>query len=76
MSKDYGRLWKKVIKANDEGNAIQILLEILSDKEGRNFITNLEKEDAKWCIEILDNVSRNPHPPPSPRISDGFSRPS
>ena len=64
MSKDCERLWKKVMKANDEGNAIQILLEILSDKEGRDFITNLEKEDAKFCIEILDDVSRNPHSPP------------
>ena len=78
MSKDYRHLWKKVLKSNDEGDAVPILLEILSDKEGRNFITNLEdKEDAKWCIEVLDYVSRNLHPPhlpPSQMILPGHCR--
>ena len=78
MSKDYGRLLKKALKANDEGDAVRILLEILSDKEGRNFITNLkDKEDAKRCIEILDYVSRNLHPPrlpPSQIIFPGHRR--
>ena len=78
MSKDYGRLWNKAIKANNESDTIRILLEILSDKEGRIFITNLEdKEDAKWCIEVLDYVSRNLHPPhlpPSQMILPGHCR--
>ena len=52
------RLWNDVTSTNDEDKAIRTLAEILVDKEGRRFISNLEREDAELCIEILDHVSR------------------
>jgi hypothetical protein len=69
MSKDYGRLWKSVTNTTDEGKAVRILAEILLDKEGRVFISNLEHKEAELCIEILDHVSSDVHPPPSSAIS-------
>jgi hypothetical protein len=65
MAKDYRQLWEGVTSASDEGKAVRSLAEILVDKEGRIFISNLEREDAKLCIETLDRVSRNPHLLPS-----------
>ena len=61
MVKDYQQLWKGVTSAGDEGKAVRTLAEILLDKEGRTFILNLERNDSKLCIEILDHVSRNPY---------------
>jgi len=74
MSKDYGRLWEDVTSTADEGKAVRILAEILVDKEGRSFVSDLEREDAELCIEILDRVSRDLHLLPSFAISDGFFR--
>ena len=53
----YQRLWKGVTNTSDEGKAIRTLADILLDKEGRTFISNLERKDAGLCIEILDLVS-------------------
>ncbi|KAF9647778.1 kinase-like protein [Thelephora ganbajun] len=55
MPRDYGRLWKDVPDATDEAKAVRILAEILSDKDGRDFISRLEPKDAELCIEILDH---------------------
>ncbi|KAF9643193.1 kinase-like protein [Thelephora ganbajun] len=55
MVKDYGRLWKDVTNATDEGKVVRTLAEILSDKEGREFVSDLKHKDAELCIEILDH---------------------
>jgi len=76
MAKDYQRLWKDVTSANDEGEAVRTLARIVLDREGRAFISSLERVDAKLCIEILDRVSRDLYPFPSFAVSDGFFRAS
>jgi len=68
MAKDYQRLWKDVTSTNNEGKAVRTLADILLDKEGRTFISNLARKDAELCIEILDHVSRNPYLLPSCRL--------
>ena len=57
MVKDYQRLWKCVISTADEANAVRTLAVILADKEGRSFVSCLERKDVGLCIEILDRVS-------------------
>jgi hypothetical protein len=47
MAKDYRQLWKDVTNTSDEGKAVRTLAEILLDKEGRSFISNLERKDAE-----------------------------
>ena len=59
MAQDYQQLWKDVAGVVDEAKAVQTLAEILADKEGRVFISRLEREDAELCIDILDHVSRS-----------------
>lgn len=66
MAKDYRQLWKDVTSTGDEGKAVRTLGEILLDKEGRIFISNLERKDAKICIEVLDHVSRDQYLLPFP----------
>ena len=61
MVKDYQRLWRDVANGIDETKSVRILTQILVDKEGRAFISRLERRDAKLCIEILDSVSRDLH---------------
>ena len=74
MAKDYQRLWKDVTGTKDEGKAVRTLAEILVDKEGRSFISNLERKDAELCIEILDQVSPDSYLLPSFVVSSGFSQ--
>jgi len=67
MAKDYQQLWKDAVSAMDKAQAIQTLSGILVDKEGRVFISCLDGKEAELCVEILDNVSRDPqssHSPP------------
>ena len=59
MAKNYQRLWNEVTHAIDEAKSVRILAEILVDKEGRTFISRLDRKDAELCIEILDYVSRD-----------------
>jgi len=66
MAKDYRELWKGVTGASDEDKAIRTLVEILLDKDGRSFISSLERRDAELCIEILDHVGRHSYLFPSP----------
>ena len=56
MAKNYQRLWKEVTSTTDEAKAVRTLAEILAEKEGRTFISRLERRDAELCIEILDHV--------------------
>ena len=61
MAKDFRRLWKDATNTIDQAKAVRILADILVDKEGRVFISRLERKDAELCIEILDYVSCDPH---------------
>ena len=76
MARNYRQLWKDVTSTNGEGEAIRTLAQIVLDKEGRAFISNLERDDAELCIEILDRVSRELYLLPSFAVSDGFFRAS
>jgi len=60
MTVDFNRLWKKARTATDEAESIRTLAEILTSKDGRAFILDLEVKDAELCIEILDHVNSNP----------------
>ena len=57
MAKDYRRLWRDLTNTIDEAKAVRLLAEILADKEGRVYISRLERKDAEVCIEVLDHVS-------------------
>jgi len=59
MAQDYQDLWTHVTNTADEAQAAQILAKILADKEGRDFISRLDKKNVESCIEILDNVSHD-----------------
>ena len=61
MAKDFRRLWKDATNTIDQTKAVRILADILVDKEGRVFISRLERKDAELCIEILDYVGCDPH---------------
>ncbi|KAF9783534.1 hypothetical protein BJ322DRAFT_1022173 [Thelephora terrestris] len=54
MAKDFQQPWKNVTSANDEASAVRVLAEILTEKEGRAFVSRLERKDGEFCIEILD----------------------
>ena len=76
MADDFDGLWKKV-HTMDEAEFIRTLAQILSSKEGRTFIFNLEPLDAALCIEILDRVSPNPsvrHPSVAHRCGNPIFR--
>ena len=60
MVADFNKLWKRVHTATDEAESVRALAKILSSKDGRAFILDLEPPDAELCIEILDHVSPNP----------------
>jgi len=66
MATDFNGQWKKARTATDETESVRILTKILSSKEGRTSVFNLEPQDAEFCIEILDHVSLSPipHSPP------------
>jgi len=57
MARDYQRLWTGVTSATDGVQAVQALAGILTDKDGRTFISRLDSKDAELCVEILHDVS-------------------
>ena len=61
MAKNYQRLWEEVTRGIDEAKSVRTLAEIVVDKEGRAFVSRLERKDAELCIEILDHVGRPSH---------------
>lgn len=61
MAKDYGRIWNDITNTVDKTKAVRTLADVLADKEGRTFLLRLEREDAEFCVEILDRVSHNLH---------------
>ena len=74
MAKDYQRLWAHITGTTDESRAVRTLVEILADREGRTFISRLERKEAELCIDILDHVSRDLDLLPSFVLSGGFIR--
>jgi hypothetical protein len=76
MHKHYYRLWADVANTTDEAKAVRTLAEILADRDGRTFISHLERKSAELCIEILDRVSRDLHPLLAFAVSDDFIRAS
>ena len=66
MTTDFNGQWKNARTATDEAESIRTLTKILSSKEGRTFVFNLEPQDAAFCIEMLDHVSSNPTSHPYP----------
>ena len=75
MEKDYQKLWEVVINGPDHAKT-QALAEIVVDGGGRTFISSLEREAAKICMDVLDIVSRDLRLPiSSPQmISPGHHR--
>ena len=57
MATNYNKLWKKACTGSDEAESVRTLAKILSSKDGRTFILDLEPSDAELCLEILDHVS-------------------
>ena len=53
---DFNNLWMKARAARDELESAQTLSSILTWKDGRTFILDLEPTDAALCIEILHRV--------------------
>ena len=60
MADNFNKQWKKARAAMDEAESVRALAKILSSKDGRTFILDLEPPEAELCIEILDYVSSNP----------------
>ena len=56
MTTDFGKLWEEVRSAVSEVEAIRALVQLLSSKDGRNFVSGLELSDGVLCIEIPDHV--------------------
>ena len=76
MDKNFQQLWDDVKSANDEAEAIRALAEIVTEKAGRVFVSQFEREDAKYCIDALGRVSRYPRSQRSFSFSDIFIRAS
>ena len=74
MAKDFQRLWKDVTDSIDETMAVRALADILTEKDGRTFVSNLSRKDAEYCIDILDRVSRDLSPQSSFGFSNGLVR--
>ena len=79
MATDFNGQWKNARTATDEAESVRTLTKILSSKEGRTFVFNLDPQDATFCIEILDHVSplQSHSPPPIlPHLSDPVTQKS
>ena len=75
MKKDYPQLWKGVTSATGEVKAVRALAKIVVNKDGRAFISGLDREAAELCIEVLDYVSCDLRLSPF-NVSDGLARAS
>ena len=63
MAESYSQLWNSVANTNDKAEAVLALSKISTDKEGRDFIVSLGREEIQLCINILDRVSFDLHLP-------------
>jgi len=61
MARDYRQLWEGVVVSgqSDEAKADRTLTEIVMEKEGRAFISDLDRAQAGLCIEMLSRVGFN-----------------
>ena len=59
MAADFGSLWERARAAapSNEAESVRHMAELLSSKDGRTFISDLQPSDAELCIEILDHVN-------------------
>ena len=57
---DFNKLWKKARTVAGEAESVRVVAGILSSKDRRTLISNLEPQEAGLCIEIPDHVSSNP----------------
>lgn len=57
MSEDYRRLLVEATTTTNRVESIRILIKLLADNGGKDFISRLDHKDGKACIEILDHVS-------------------
>lgn len=64
MNKNFQQLWKDFANSTDEAVAVRVLAGIVADKEGRAFVSRLGRDDAEYCIYILDRVSPELRPLP------------
>ena len=69
MAKNFQKLWQDLTSLTDETMAIRALANILVDREGRAFVSSLDRTSAEYCIDILDRVSSDPRPSPFPSSS-------
>ena len=75
MGNDYRQLWEGVTNATGQSEAVRALAKIVVDKQGRVFVSSLEREEAELCVKILDDVSRDALPISSPHtVSPGHHR--
>lgn len=57
--RDPVQLWGQVVRTIDRAESTLVLAEILVRKEGREFVSRLERGDAGICIEILGRVGHH-----------------
>ena len=62
MAEHFQQLWDDVKNTNDEAKAVRALAEITTEKAGRVFVSQFDREDAEHCIDVLGRVSRYPRP--------------
>lgn len=59
MTESYQQLLVKATSGPDKAESVRILANILSTKDGRDFILHLDHKAGESCIQILDKVSRD-----------------
>ena len=59
----YQQLWNDVANNPNDPEAVWTLTKILADEKGRDFVLDLEREEAILCMELSDRVSCDPHLP-------------
>lgn len=57
MDKDYRQLWEAAADSTDKIKAVRCLAKILAKDKERHFISDVGKEGAELCIDILNYVS-------------------
>ena len=59
MATNYNKLWKTARSGTDDAESVRTLATILSSRDGRMFVLDLELSEAELCLEILTHVSSN-----------------
>ena len=74
MANNFQRLWEDVKNTKDEAKAVRTLAEVVTEKDGRAFVSRFDRENAEYCVDVLGRVSRYSHPQRSFVFSDIFVR--